>query len=148
MIAYRGSFAPDADGITVRFPDFPEAVTCGYTEAQAREYTRDALLTVLTEYVRRRREIPRPRKATKGMLMIPLPALAEAKLRVYQAMRDGGLRKADLVRRLGWQKSQVDRLLDLEHASRLDQIKDALAVLNKRLAIVVEDAPAPSRTAA
>ena len=148
MIAYRASFARATDGITVTFPDFPEAVTCGYTEAQAREYARDALLTVLNEFVRRRREIPLPRKPSKGMCMIPLPALAEAKLRVYQAMRDRGLRKADLARRLGWQKSQVDRLLDLEHASRLDQIEDALAALNKRLAIVVEDAPAPRRTAA
>ena len=46
------------------------------------------------------------------------------------------MRKADLARRVGWQKSQVDRLLDLSH-SRLEQIEEALAALDKRLAIQV-----------
>jgi hypothetical protein len=34
----------------------------------------------------------------------------------------------------------VDRLLNLQHASRLDQIETALAVLKKRLALHIEDA--------
>jgi antitoxin HicB len=55
-------------------------------------------------------------------------------------MREAGVRKADLARRLGWQKSQVDRLLNLSHASRLDQIEQALGALRKRLVIAVEDA--------
>ena len=50
------------------------------------------------------------------------------------------MRKADLARRLGWQKSKVDRLLNLKHASRLDQIDQALGVLRKWLAIAVDDA--------
>ena len=66
-----------------------------------------------------------------------LPALAKAKIRLYEAMRGAGLRKADLARRMGWQKSQVDRLLDLSHHSRLEQIEEALAALDKRLAIQV-----------
>jgi len=34
----------------------------------------------------------------------------------------------------------VDRLLDLKHASRLDQIETALRALDKRLTIEVKDA--------
>jgi antitoxin HicB len=55
-------------------------------------------------------------------------------------MREAGLRKADLARRLGWHVPQVDRLLDLRHASRIDQIEAALAALGKRLVIAVRDA--------
>jgi hypothetical protein len=42
---------------------------------------------------------------------------------------------------MGLQKSQVDRLLDLRHRSRLDQIEAALAKLHKRLVVHVEDLP-------
>lgn len=55
-------------------------------------------------------------------------------------MREAGVRKADLVRRLGWQGPQVDRLLNLGHASRLDQIEQALAALGKRLTVDIADA--------
>jgi antitoxin HicB len=35
-------------------------------------------------------------------------------------MREEGIAKTDLAHRLGWHLPQVDRLLDLAHASRLD----------------------------
>jgi hypothetical protein len=58
-------------------------------------------------------------------------------------MREAGLRKADLARR---QKSEIDRLLDLCHRSRLDQIEGVFAKLHKRLAIQVEDLPRAQRS--
>ena len=142
MIAYPAKFDCDEDGITVTFPDIPEAITCGYSETEAMEYAVDAIITIFTEYIKRRRSIPRASKARgKDMRMVVLPALEEAKIRLYEAMRDTGVRKADLARRMGLQKSQVDRLLDLRHRSRLDQIEAALAKLHKRLTIHVEDMP-------
>jgi antitoxin HicB len=50
------------------------------------------------------------------------------------------VRKADLARQLGWHGPQIDRLLDLDHAPRSDQIKAALAVLGKRLTVDCADA--------
>jgi hypothetical protein len=40
-------------------------------------------------------------------------------------MTEQGIKKAELARRLGWHIPQVDRLFDLRHASRLDQIETA-----------------------
>ena len=40
-----------------------------------------------------------------------------------------------LTRRLGWHTPQVDRLFDLRHASRLDQIEAAAAVLGRHLEV-------------
>jgi antitoxin HicB len=143
MIAYPAKFAPENDAINVTFPDLPEAITCGYSEPEAMEYAVDALETILSEYIKRRREIPNPRKAKgKGMRLVVLPALAEAKVQLYEAMRSQGVRKADLARRIGWHKSQMDRLLDLTHASRLDQIEAALKGLHMRLAVHVENCAA------
>jgi antitoxin HicB len=149
MIAYPARFEYAEDGITVTFPDIPEAITCGDSEAEAMQYAEDAIITVFTEYIKRRRAIPRASKARgKDMRTVVLPALEEAKIRLYEAMREAGVRKADLARRMGWQKSQVDRLLDLRHRSRLDHIEAALGKLHKRLAISVEDVPRGPRKAA
>lgn len=60
-------------------------------------------------------------------------------MRLYEVMRKQGVRKADLARRVRWNPSQVDRLLDLHHASRLDQIEQALSSLDKRLVVNVRD---------
>jgi antitoxin HicB len=141
MIVYPAKFDRAKDGIGVTFPGIPEAITCGYSEAEAVEYAVDALETVFSEYMKRRLKIPRPRAHTKGTRPIALPTLTEAKIRLYEAMREAGVRKAELARRMGLQKSQIDRLLNLRHRSRLDQIEAALAKLHKRIAIHIEDVP-------
>jgi antitoxin HicB len=138
MIAYPAKFTPQKKAYMVTFPDIPEAITCGYSEQEAMEFAVDALETVLSEYIKRRREIPRASEGRgKNVWLVVLPALAEAKVQLYQAMHSQGVRKAELARRIGWHKSQMDRLLDLTHDSRLDQIETALKGLNKRLAVQV-----------
>ena len=64
-------------------------------------------------------------------------ALEGAKLGVYQAMTEQGIKKAELARRLGWHMPQIDRLFDLRHASRLDQIEAAARALGKQLEVRV-----------
>jgi antitoxin HicB len=66
--------------------------------------------------------------------------LSQAKIGLYIALKESGIRKADLARRLGWRKSQVERLFDLGHASRMDQIEAAFDALGKRLLIGVANA--------
>ena len=142
MIAYPAKFTPEKRGFTVTFPDIPEAITCGYSEAEAMEMAVDAIETTLSEYIKRRHQIPRASKRRgKDMRLIVLPALTEAKLQLYGVMQAEGVRKAALARRVGWHKSQMDRLLDLSHDSKLDQIEAALKGLHKRLAVQVEEEP-------
>jgi antitoxin HicB len=59
------------------------------------------------------------------------------RLGVYQAMTEQGIRKAELTRRLGWHMPQVDRMFDLRHASRLDQIEVAARALGRQLEVRV-----------
>jgi hypothetical protein len=52
------------------------------------EYAVDALEIILSDYIKRRRDIPKPGGARgKGMRRVALPALSEAKVRLYEAMR-------------------------------------------------------------
>lgn len=140
MLTYPVDLEQDTNGtLLVTFPDFPEAVTFGDDEGDALLRAVDALETVLAARIGDRADIPAPSPAA-GRPCVVLPALTAAKVLLYQAMREGGVRKADLARRLGWHGPQVDRLLDLNHASRLDQIEAALAAHGKRLSIELADA--------
>ncbi len=54
-------------------------------------------------------------------------------------MLEKGVSKSKLARDLHWHRPQVDRLLDLKHASRLDHIDAALQELDARLEITVAE---------
>jgi antitoxin HicB len=73
----------------------------------------------------------------KGMPGVILPVDIAAKMLLWNVMLDMGLRKADLASKLGVSPTAVDRLLDLSHASRIEQIETALASLGKRLVVGV-----------
>jgi antitoxin HicB len=93
----------------------------------------DALESALSVYVAERVPLPVPSKAKRGQHTVRPSALGGAKLGMYQAMTEQGIKKSELARRLGWHMPQVDRLFDLRHASRLDQIEAAARVLGKHL---------------
>ena len=120
-------------GFVVTFPDVPEAITQGEDEEEALLYAVDALATALSFYVEARKPLPMPSKAKRGQRTVRPSALEGAKLGVYQAMTEQGIKKSELARRLGWHMPQVDRLFDLRHASRLDQIEAAARVLGRTL---------------
>ncbi|HSW49474.1 MAG TPA: type II toxin-antitoxin system HicB family antitoxin [Bryobacteraceae bacterium] len=141
MIRYPVVLERDTNGTLVAsFPDVPEAHTFGEDEAETLLRAADALETALSMYVDARRDIPQPSPVRRGRKSIVLPALTEAKLALYSSMRAAGVGKAELARRLNWHMPQVDRLLDLAHGSRLDQMEAAFRALGKSLSIEVRDA--------
>ena len=124
-------------GFVVTFPDVPEAITQGEDEDEALLYAVDALESALSFYVDDRKPLPVPSKAKRGQKTVRPSALECAKLGVYQAMTEQGIRKSELARRLGWHMPQVDRLFDLRHASRLDQIEAAARALGRHIEVSV-----------
>ena len=124
-------------GFVVTFPDVPEAITQGEDEDEALLYAVDALETALSFYVDDRKPLPVPSKPKRGQKTVRPSALECAKLGVYQAMMEQGVRKSELARRLGWHMPQVDRLFDLRHASRLDQIEEAARALGRHIEVSV-----------
>lgn len=136
MFDYPVVLTPDAGSVLVTFPDVPEAITFGQDEDEALLQAVDALETGLSFYVEARRPLPVP-SAADGRPTVRPSALECAKLGVYQAMTEQGLRKTDLARRLGWHLPQVDRLFDLNHASRFDQIEAAARALGRHIEVRV-----------
>jgi antitoxin HicB len=139
---YPAKFTPDrtAGGFVVTFPDVPEAITQGDTIEEATAMASEALELALTFYTEKWADLPVRGSLKRGMRMVRVPALSEAKFRLYSALRAAGVRKIDLARRLKCSPSQVDRLLDISHHSKLDQMEAAFAAIGKRLAIENRDA--------
>ncbi len=141
MLQYPARLIRDTKGaIRVKFPDVPEAHTSGEDEAEALMHAADALKAALSLYIGDRREIPRPSSTKRGMKPVALPALSEAKIALYSAMRAKKVGKAEMARRLNCHLPQIDRLLDLMHGSRLEHLEAAFRVLGKRLVVEVKDA--------
>jgi len=140
MLIYPVNLFHDDNGtVMVTFPDVPEAVTYGDTEGDARPHAVDALEVMFMAYMDDRKPIPLP-SAPRGRATIALSCLTSAKIMLYNAMIEDGVTKSELTRRLKCHPPQVDRLLDLNHASRLDQLENALAALGRRLFVEVQKA--------
>jgi antitoxin HicB len=143
MLQYCALLEPDRDsgGFVVTFPDFSWGVSQGESEEEAMEMAADALAMILKDHIERGVELPRPGRArSRKHRPIRLPALRSAKVELYREFIDSGLRKAELAGRLGISKTNVDRLFDLDHRSRLEQIEAAFRALGKELTIDVRSA--------
>lgn len=146
MKAYRVILEPDDNGtFLVTCPALPEVTTFGETEADCVENARAAIEEALAARISRGAEIPDAdasrvffapnsiRDAIAGdavkMLSAQMRPLPELKVELYQALTRQGVTRADLARRLDWNRNSVDRLFKLDHESRLDQIEAAAAAL-------------------
>jgi len=138
MFDYPVTLTPDDNGtVLVTFADVPDAITFGTDEDEALLNAIDALETGLSFYLDARKPLPVVGKPQKGQKTVRPSALECAKLGVYQSMTEQGIKKAELARRLGWHMPQVDRLFDLRHASKPDQIEAAAHVLGKQVFIQI-----------
>jgi antitoxin HicB len=139
---YPALFEPAPEGgFIVTIPDFGWGVSQGDTEDEALQMAIALLQTLVQEHIRSGQALPRPsRPRGRRSRMIRLPALQAAKAELYRAFRESGDRKADLARRLRLPKTSVDRLFDLRHRSRLEQIEAAFKALGKDITLHVQDA--------
>ena len=137
MFDYPVTLTPDGSTVLVTFADVPEAITFGTDEDEALLQAVDALESGLSFYLDARQPLPVASKPERGQKTVRPSAMECAKLGVYQAMTEQGIKKSELARRLGWHMPQVDRLFDLRHASGLTQIEAAALVLGRRVEITV-----------
>jgi antitoxin HicB len=143
MQPYLALFEPDrkAGGYVVTFPDFGYGATQGETDQEAMEMAQDLLMLTIGDFMRESKPLPAPKRHRGSQFRpVPLPALQAVKVDLYTAFLESGLKKAELARRIGIQKTHIERLFSLRHRSRLDQIESSFAALGKRLHVEARDA--------
>ena len=144
MLAYPITLLDDDGTILATSPDFPELTTFGDDREEALARAVNALEEAIAARIHDRRDIPAP---SQGKDYAALPTLTSVKVMLYQGMRDQRVGKAELARRLGWHLPQVDRVLDVQHRSRLDMMDAALGAIGRRLHVDAVAEPGPTYTA-
>jgi antitoxin HicB len=139
-VNYPVILIPDDNGtILVTCPDLPEVTTFGEDREDALQRAADAVEEALAARIAHREEIPAASPA-RGRPRVVLPLLTVAKVELYLTARAQGVTKAALGRRLDLHGPQVDRLFDVRHSSKIEQIDRALRAMGKRLEVRVSDA--------
>ena len=119
--------------VLVTSPDFPELTTFREDRDEVLARAVDALEEAIAARIHDWRDIPMP--SPVGEVQVLLPTLTAVKVILYQGMRDQNIGKAELARRLGWHLPQVDRVLNVNHHSRLDRMDAALGAIGRRLEV-------------
>ena len=130
MLTYPIKLTSDDNGtLLVTCPALPELATFGDDEADAHRRAVDAIEEALAARLADGRDLPLPTEARPTARRVALPTLTALKVLLWHALKAAGITRAELARRLGWHREQVDRLFRIDHASRLDMIDDAFRAL-------------------
>ena len=130
MLNYPIHIEPDGEGYLVTCPDLPEVTSDGDTLEEAIANGAGAVEEALAGRLDDFEDIPRP---SNGDVVVAVPSLVSLKVMLLWELLDQGKTRADLVRALGWKRTQVDRLFAPRHMTRLDQFDAAFAALGKRI---------------
>ncbi len=139
MLGYRIKLELDDNGtLLVTCPALPEVTTFGDEEADAMARAVGAIEEAIAARMADGDDIPRGHQ--RGPRLVRLPTLAVLKVELYRKLRESGITRAELGRRLGWKRESVDRLFRLDHASRLEQLEEAFSALGQAVSVSVHAA--------
>lgn len=138
---YQARFEKDPDGgLLVTFPDVPEAITHGDTLEEAMAHAGEALGLALRGYVLEGRPLPEAASAGGKLPWVSPDAEDVLKLAAIEAFRESGMTKVALAGRMGKRETEVRRILDPDHPTKLAAMQEALRLLGKEIIIDVRDA--------
>jgi len=136
---YPADFTPQPAGeILVTFPDFAWAATDGNDESDAVWQAADCLAEVIAGHIVDGLDIPLPSRRRAGQRLVAVPPAIAAKAALHMAMRDVGVTKAELARRLRLEHKEVRRMLDPRLQTKLPRIDDALWALGYRISLELD----------
>ena len=139
-LAFPADLATDEDGrVVARVPDVPGCVTDGATQAEALAEAADALEEAIAVLMEARRDIPFPARPRGRPLVVPGAVMA-AKIALYMALRESGTSNVALAKRLGLAETEVRRMIDPRHKTKIARLEAGLAALGRRLIVSVEAA--------
>lgn len=131
--AYAVVYRREADEVHAYCEALPEAIAAGVNEAEAGREMREAIAAAVRGRIKDGMEIPMPDGV--GVDAVVLPAQLAAKACVYLAWRSAKVSKTELAKRMGRTETEVRRVLDPDHGTKLDQLDEAARALGGRLEV-------------
>ncbi|MCV9878239.1 type II toxin-antitoxin system HicB family antitoxin [Brenneria izbisi] len=131
------SFNEDSGQYEILYRDFKNLTSVAFTEEDIDLEAASWLTGIIGEYIDARIPIPEPSALQHNEISIHLPVLVNLKAAVHNAMIQTGTRKADLARKLNQKGPQIDRLLDVNHASKIETLEQALYLLGYEVSVSI-----------
>jgi antitoxin HicB len=126
----------------VSFRDLPEALTSGRNRDEALRESIDVLDAALLFRLKEGRDIPEPSATRRGEVGIAASPGIAAKIAFARAFSESALSRVALAKRLGTSETEIRRMLDPGHATKIDRLNAALRALGRRLVLGDEKADA------
>lgn len=127
-------------GFVVTCRDLPEAITQGDTVDECLSEAEGALESAMHARISRGWDIPEPSEPLAGEYPVTVPITTALKAALYLAMREDGVSKSELARRLAVDEKEVRRMLDPRHATKAPALERALTVMRRRVTVDVRRA--------
>jgi antitoxin HicB len=136
---YQVEIRQEEDEFVATCPDLREVLTGGFSQTEALAQVQDAVAVAVRGRMKDGTTLDPPHPCAPGSLSVRLPAPLAAKAAVYYAWQRADISKVAFGARIGRTESEVRRLLDPDHGSRLDQIEAAIVGLGRRLIIALDE---------
>ena len=134
---YPAKIERDEDGRhLVTFPDFGWGATDGETREEALTEARDMLRELITAAIRDGKDLPTPFHMgwRSGPMILP-PIQIVLKAALYESFRESGLSRRQFARQLNIAETEVRRMLNPDHATKVAAIERALAHLGWHVSV-------------
>ncbi|MFG6653047.1 hypothetical protein ACG0Z5_01000 [Scandinavium sp. M-37] len=128
---------PDTNSWIASCRDLPLMHSVGNSIEHALSEGVYGLVTAIAIEVDERRPIPTGSAPVNDEYPVSVPLLVAMKAALHNAMIETGTRKAELARKLEQKPPQIDRLLDVEHSSRVETVELALRKLDRSVTLTV-----------
>ncbi|MFQ0990697.1 type II toxin-antitoxin system HicB family antitoxin [Gilliamella apicola] len=125
---YPATLTKENERWTVTFRNIPEVITCDDDLQDALNMAQDALIASMDH-----RTVPLPSKAKKGEYLIDLPASLFAKALLLNEI----ITNIERAKRINAKPQEVQRIVNLNHSTKIDTISKALSASGKHLELKV-----------
>lgn len=122
-------FDSESDAWQITLRDFPQQQSACYKREDVELEAQESLLTAIAIEMEESRPVPAPSVLQADEIAVPLPVLVRLKLELHNQMLIAGTSKALLARQMGLNGAQIDRLLDVAYASKVEALEQALFLL-------------------
>ncbi|AHM75094.1 type II toxin-antitoxin system HicB family antitoxin [Yersinia hibernica] len=131
MHHYPASYAYDETSgeYHIYYRDFPESGSVTYSVNDVELEAQDGIKNGIAAQMEEQLAVPAPSALQPGDIAIHVPILVRLKAELHNAMLTTKTRKADMARKLGLNAAQMDRLLDVYYASKVEALEQALYLL-------------------
>lgn len=123
------AFDSESDAWQINLRDFPEQQAACYKREDVELEAQESLLTAIAIQMEEGLPVPAASALQAGDIALPVPVLVKLKLELHNQMLRSNTSKALLARQMGLNGAQIDRLLDVAYASKVEALEQALFLL-------------------